>query len=303
MAEEREERIKQLKQKLTLTEVSLTNATNNLKSGKVVKASDIDDLITSQDALKKEIEDLNNPLSPFTKGELKLTSDPEPLTQSDNYGIPKHLRIKRRKYTMSPEAVEQRKKAASSPKLAEAMKGNNNAWKHGQYAQTFLKQVFSPCLSTCKDYPCSLVGEGKTDAGDLCLDKVEIAEGLRALSKAVQEGDLKEWKDIAAVRLGGLDAVLKMLIEDVTNENTVVKSEMFGKDGQRLGWKIVPHPSLNYIAELARTLGYSFDQFLATPLILKKTESEAKAAESLSNIMGRAAAAAAKAQEKKKGTK
>jgi hypothetical protein len=220
--------------------------------------------------------------------------------EDDPYGIPENLRVKRRPYTLSKEAIEQRQKAARSPKKAEAMKGNSNAWKHGQYAQTFIKQIFSPCKSSCEDYPCSLVGEGRTDAGDLCLDKVEIAEGLRALSKAVQNGDLSEWKEMAAVRLGGLDAVLKMLIEDVTNENTVVKSELFTKDGAHLGYKIVPHPSLNYIAELARTLGYSFEQFLATPLILKKTESEAKAAESLATIMGRAGAAAQKAQEGKK---
>lgn len=218
----------------------------------------------------------------------------------DECGIPENLRIKRRKYTMSPEALEQRKAASHSPKLAESMKGNNNAWKHGQYASNFIKQVFTPCKGTCEHYPCHLVDEGRTDTGDICLDKIEIAESLRALTKAIQSGDLSEWKDIAAVRLGGLDAVLKMLIEDVTNENTILKSEMFGKDGVSLGYKIAPHPSLNYIADLARTLGYSFEQFLSTPLILKKTESEKKAADALANIMGRAGAAAAKAMEGKK---
>lgn len=233
--------------------------------------------------------------------EMKLGEKPDTdKSEGDDYGIPENLRIKRRPYTLTKEAIEQRQNAARSPKKAEAMEGNNNAWKHGQYAQTFLKQVFSPCLSTCEDYPCSLVADGKTAPGDFCLDKVELAESLRALSKAIQKGDLTEWKDLAAVRLGGLDTVLKMLIEDVTNENTVVKSELFGKDGQHLGYKIVPHPSLNYIAELARTLGYSFEQFLATPLILKKTESEAKAADSLATMMGRAAEKARKAQEDRK---
>lgn len=233
--------------------------------------------------------------------EMKLGEIPgKDKPEGDDYGIPENLRIKRRPYTMTPEAIDQRRKAANSPKHAEAMKGNNNAWKHGQYAETFLKQVFSPCLSTCEDYPCSLVSDGKTAPGDFCLDKIELAESLRAMSKAIQNGDLSEFKELAAVRLGGLDAVLKMLIEDVTNENTVVKSELFGKDGQHLGYKIVPHPSLNYIAELAKTLGYSFEQFLATPLILKKTESEAKAAESLATMMGRAAEKVRKAQEGKK---
>jgi hypothetical protein len=91
---------------------------------------------------------------------------------SESIGLPSNLRVRRR-YTMSPEALAQRKAAAASPVQAHSMEGNRNGWKHGHYAKNFINKL-KPCKSTCPQYPCSLVEEGEVEPGDDCLDKADI---------------------------------------------------------------------------------------------------------------------------------
>ncbi|MCP4748087.1 MAG: hypothetical protein GY874_18415, partial [Desulfobacteraceae bacterium] len=88
----------------------------------------------------------------------------------NNIGIPEDMRIKRR-YTMSDEAMEQRRKAAKQPKPG--MLGKRNNWRHGSYAQNFLTKI-KPCLSSCAKYPCRLADEGATEPGGDCLDDQEL---------------------------------------------------------------------------------------------------------------------------------
>jgi len=221
---------------------------------------------------QKKPEQETNPESP--------ASDPE-----EDFGIPQKLRIPRRPYTMSAAARKQREDAANTPAKSKAMEGNRNAWKTGEYAKGFIRQIFRPCKSTCPQFPCAMVDDGETEPGASCLDKVQVVKNIQAIQTAIVTGDLTDYKDLASVRIAGLSEVLGMLIEDVTGENTILKSEIFNKEGVLLGHKIVSHPSLLPMIKLAEQLEMTPSQFLATPLIQKKNQAEEKVADALSTIM------------------
>jgi len=68
--------------------------------------------------------------------------------EEEEVGIPRRLRVKRH-YTMSPEALEQRRKVTRSPAKAEAMQGNRNAFRHGMCARSFIAKM-RPCKSTAQ---------------------------------------------------------------------------------------------------------------------------------------------------------
>ena len=71
-----------------------------------------------------------------------------PAAEEEEVGIPHRLRVKCR-YTMSAEALEQRRKVTRSPAKAEAMQGNRNAFRHGMYARSFIAKM-RPCKSTAQ---------------------------------------------------------------------------------------------------------------------------------------------------------
>lgn len=303
MAEEREEKIRLLKQKLTLTGISLTNATNALKSGKTVSGAMIDDLITAHEALKKQITRLES-------GEEEINNSPQPPLKAkeagvtDEIGLPERLRVKRY-YTMTPDALKQRKKARSSPKripaLREGLKGNRNAWKHGKYAQTVLRRIFRPCLSTCSQYPCSLVSNGETEPGENCIDKTELALNIQALTKALS-GDLTDMKDIISVRLASTLDIIGQLQEDIARDGTMIKSEKWGKDGQLLGHEIKPHPSFLALQELSRITNISLSDFMLTPKSLVKQEEDEAGLKTIADLMSNVGKAIKKQQENNAGS-
>lgn len=299
MAETREEKLNRLKQEQDLVKISLINATNQLKSGKVVSDLLISGLLKSKDEIARSIarleagEDIEPaPSSPKEKESEEF--------EDDQYGIPEKLRIKR-PYTLSAAAIEARKRAAQSPAHAEAMKGNRNAWKHGQYAEGLIRQSVAPCKATCEHYPCDWVKDEETSAGGLCLDRAaDFMKVLGAVQTAIQQGKLDDFKEAAAVRIAGAMDIIEMLIADIKIDGTLVKSEIFGKEGARLGYKIVNHPSLKPLADLLDVMELTPQQFMITPLIVKKTESDEKAAETLASMMGRAGAALERAKRKDK---
>lgn len=210
-----------------------------------------------------------------------------PTTEDDlrNYGIPERLRVKRCRYTLTPEALEQRRKAAKSPKKREAMKGNKNAWKTGEHAQGFIRQVFRPCKSTCPRFPCSLVTDGEAEPGEDCLDKAELAKALQAVQSALRTGKLDDFKDLVAVRLAGGIEIVKQLIDDVLSDGTVVLSEKIDKDGRILGHEVRNHPSLFPLAKLIEALNISPTDFMITPKEIAKHKIDKRRAKTLADIM------------------
>ena len=204
--------------------------------------------------------------------------------ESDEVGIPRKLLIKRR-YTMTDAAKDQRREAASQPRPG--AEGNKNAWKHGSYAQGYITSRIKPCKSTCPHYPCSLVQEGATKPGGVCLDKAEIVTTFAAVMEALKNKQTDDFQEIAAMRIAEAFQVLSNLLEDIIRDGTIVKSEKWGKDGRLLGHEIVPHPSLMAMTKLLGELKVTPSEFLITPAAIKKTDDEDQGVKTLAELLGR----------------
>jgi len=286
--EEREERIKLLKQKLTLIEVSLTNATNALKSGKVVSGTLIEELISSRDALKKQIarleagEEDNAPEPP-----LKLRGGDEGGGVNE-IGIPESLCFKR-SYTMSDAAFAARRRNTKKSTGPRTKEGKNkcklNAWKHGKYAQNYILHKIKPCLSSCSHYPCELVKDGSTEPGGQCLDKSAVIQYYAAICEAVKNKKYDDFNELAAFTLAEQIHVVRTLMEDIQRDGTMLKRYKYDKDGNKLDYEVVPHPSLLSLAKLIDSLNLTPAEMMITPLALAKQKTDNKKAKALSVLM------------------
>jgi hypothetical protein len=240
---------------------------------------------TKYDEYQKKIKD-------FIAGgqETSPASDP-----ANEIGIPEDLRVKRR-YTMTPEALAQRKAAGNSPAKAEGMKGNRNGWRHGSYVTNFINKL-KPCKSTCPQYPCSLVeGEG-IEPGDDCLDKVEVVQFFRAVNDAIKNKKFDDFNELAALQISNTLKVVDMLIEDIISHGTVVKREKRSAQGD-LVIEYVTHPSLLALPKLIADLGLNPAEFLITPRAISRVEDEDKAGKTIGDAMTAAAKALAKLGKK-----
>ncbi|MDH4028761.1 MAG: hypothetical protein OEU95_08020, partial [Nitrospirota bacterium] len=97
---------------MTLVNTSLSNAVNQLKAGKVIGGSTIDDLYTEQEFLQAKIKRLES------DEEDSLETPPCPGTETGETDeaapLPAKFKVARRSYTMSPEALAQRRAAAAA---------------------------------------------------------------------------------------------------------------------------------------------------------------------------------------------
>ncbi len=214
-----------------------------------------------------------------------LPPDPAEAEENRKSAIVERLHIRPRAYTMTEAARKQRSKAASSQAHADAMKGNKNAWKTGQHAQGFIRQLFRPCLSTCPQYPCELIDDGETAAGSICLDKTEFVKGLQALQKALRNNDLTDLKELAALRLAGNMDILGQLQEDILSNGVKVLSEKLDKDGKVIGYELEPNPSLLVLPKLSETLGINPAEWMISPREIKRQKTETRKAKTLAGIM------------------
>lgn len=210
--------------------------------------------------------------------------------EQEEIGVPADLRIKRR-YTLSPEALAQRQAAANSPAKAEGMKGNKNNWKHGKYAQGFIRTFVRPCKSTCADYPCDLIEDGRTRPGMDCLDKEQVIETFGAIMRALSDEDKKtrfeSLKEVMALQVASAQQVVGNLMEDILRDGTMLKREKWDKEGALLGYEIVPHPSLLTLPKMLDTLGLSLKDLNITPKAVEKMDDDEQAAEGLASMLSR----------------
>ncbi len=205
-------------------------------------------------------------------------------------GIPAALRVRRR-YTLSPEALEQRRAAANSPAHADAMEGNRNGWKHGRYAKDFAHKL-KPCKSTCPQYPCSLVDEGEVEPGDDCLDKVEVLTFYRAVHEAIANNNVEKFNDLAALQISNAMLVLSNLMEDILRDGTVLKREKKTKYGTDIEY--VTHPSLLALPKLLADLGLNPAEFMATPRAKTRADDSDKDRDTIADGFTRVAKAMSK---------
>ena len=203
---------------------------------------------------------------------IKGQSDPESPIPTEP-GIPANLRVKRR-YTMSPEALAQRKAAAHSPSKSSSMEDNRNAWKHGKYVENFVNKI-RPCKSTCPEYPCSLVQEGETSPGEDCLDKADVITFYRAVQKAIANKEFDDFNSLASLQISNTMKIVDMLIEDIIRDGTVVKREKHdAKDNLIIEY--VTHPSLLSLPKLIADLGLNPSEFMITPRAIARDDEKEK---------------------------
>jgi len=217
--------------------------------------------------------------------------NPTAPAEEEEVGIPHRLRVKRH-YTMSAEALEQRRKVTGSPAKAEAMQGNRNAFRHGMYARSFIAKM-RPCKSTCARFPCELVEEGQTEPGEDCLDKAEVLHNYRAVRKAIEDKDTLEFNDLAALQIANAISVVSMLTQDLMRDGPMVKREK--RDGKgNIIVEFVPHPTLASLPKLIADLGLTPSEFLITPRSKSRSDSDKEGALTLADLITRAGKALGK---------
>jgi hypothetical protein len=272
-----------IRKKLALINVSISNAVKKLNEGAVISAAAIDELHNKKEQLTAELKRLEEGLV-----EEQADSGPEspaPDYENQDVGIPAELRIKRY-YTLSPDALEQRRQAAKRPKPGnvDAQKGNKNAWKHGQFAGDYVTKFMKPCRKTCPDYPCEIVVEGGTKPGNECLDVAEVVKGYRAIKEAIDNKQFTAFNDLNQLTLAKVYQTINMLLDDIVRDGTMAKKQKFDKNGEPVGFEVVPHPSLFALPKLLADLGLTPAEFLITPQAIAKNKVEKKKAKSLADI-------------------
>jgi hypothetical protein len=279
--EDIEQKKELIKKKLTLINISLQNAAAKLKEGKVIAAAAIDDLYTKRAQLTAELKRLEQGII----DEPATADSADEIDETQEVGIPIELRIKRH-YTLSPDAMEQRRKAAQQPKPGnvEAQKGNKNAWKHGQFAEGYVTKFMKPCRKTCPDFPCEIVVEGGTKPGEECLDVAEVVKGYRAIKDAIDKKEFTAFHDLNQLTLAKVYQTINMLLDDIVRDGTMAKKKKYDKHGAEIGFEVVPHPSLYALPKLLADLGLTPAEFLITPQSIAKSKTEKKKARTLADI-------------------
>lgn len=201
--------------------------------------------------------------------------------EPEEIGIPEKNRVKRR-YTMSPEALKQRKAAAKQPKGPGVAR---NAWKTGEYAQGFVQHKIKPCLSTCVHFPCELVEDNHTSPGGDCLDKKEVLQTYGVILKGMK-GDLAGFNDLAGMVMAETVQVLRGLLEDVLRDGGLVKEEIVDKDGDVKGYRFKQHPALNAIPKILGELSLTPKDFMLTPKAIAQKTTEDEGVKTLASLMG-----------------
>jgi len=242
---------------------------------------------------QKKYDEYQKKIKDFIAGD----QDVPPAPEIDEVGIPEHLRVKRR-YTMSPEAMEQRKVAGNSPAKSEGMKGNRNGWRHGRYTDSFINKL-KPCFSSCPQYPCSLVEDEGIEPGDDCLDKVEVVQFFRAVHDAVKDKKYDDFNELASLQIANTFKIVDMLIEDIIRDGSVVKREKLSAQGDRI-IEYVTHPSLLALPKLIADLGLNPAEFLITPRAMSRADDEKEAGKTIGDAMTAAAKALSKLGAKNK---
>ncbi|GJQ44271.1 MAG: hypothetical protein EDM77_03720 [Candidatus Jettenia sp. AMX1] len=221
------------------------------------------------------------------------------LSNEEEVGIPERLRVKRR-YTKSENYMsDAAREARSKGGKARAEKFPAPNWKHGKYAKSFVTGAIKPCKSTCPQYPCDIIEEGKTTPGDACLDKAAVIETYKAIIDAVKHKKLDDFQEIASLTIAQSIQTLQMLLEDVIRDGPTIQSEVFDKHGTVIGHEMKHHPALNVLPKLIADLGMSPQEFMITPKAIAKQGTEEKGIETLGDLLSKIGSNMQKKEAKK----
>lgn len=277
-----------------MTDETTPQHTDELTSAKLAKAlkKNIARKLAAGEAagLAKDIRELNE-LEKILASDAGLT-----IREGDP------IRVKR-SYTMTEAARAQRLAAAARSTGPTTAEGKatcaKNAWKHGKYARSRILGLGKPCKSTCPEFPCALVEEGRCAPGTDCLDKEHLFEACLAIERALKTQDFDGFNDLMVMELGETLQVVRELRGAILEHGAVVESARFDKNGNPIGYDLKPHPALLALPNLMKNLGISFQDFMITPAALEKKKSDDDARETFGSILANALGGLRNLKEKK----
>ncbi len=204
-------------------------------------------------------------------------------------GIPDRLKVKR-KYNLTPAAIKARQENAqhSTGPTTEAGKrrSKRNAFKHGSYAATRILGFGKPCKSSCPQFPCDLVEDGRCAPGGDCLDKDHLVDACLAIERALVDQDQAGLNELVVFELAETLQIIRELRRAILEDGAVVKSERFDGDGKVLGYELKPHPALLALPKLMKDFGLSLTDFMVTPAAIDRKKESENAAQTLADIFG-----------------
>lgn len=217
---------------------------------------------------------------------------------------------KKRGYTMSEKALEQRRAAsqaavdqgAHTGPLTEEGKAasSRNAWKHGEYSQATamwkelgaIGAVGTPCRSTCPkhpdqnpQHPCTLVLDGLTKPGGDCLDRSVYVQAFDDIMENLHTGKLEAVHGMLASQVANLVEVLNMLRSAIHENGVLIDKPLTNKSGEIIGHVKVINPAIDRFNKMANDAGFSLPELMATPRQVKKHEAKEKETRTLQDMM------------------
>jgi hypothetical protein len=235
----------------------------------------------------------------------------------------------KRPYTMSPQAIEQRR--ANQPSATEASRelstgpkteegkaaSSRNNWQHGRYsainraqfgvgAASVAKLFGKPCQTTCPyhpdnpqrtEMPCGLVLDGLTHAGGSCLDKTVYVHALESLMAAMQDGEMDGMHGLLAKELAANLQLLDAARASIAEHGVMIAEYLVDKQGNAvmIGDKPIVadmklNPAFMAVAKFSDVMGLNFAELMATPRAREKLKDDNEAASALQTILGGIAA-------------
>ena len=230
----------------------------------------------------------------------KLLERETPPPENVREGEP--IRVKR-SYTVSEAVIAANKINSSKSTGPTSTEGkaasSKNGWKHGKYAQSRILGMGKPCRSTCTDFPCSLVEEGKCKPGSDCLDKEHLLEACLAIERALKEQDYGDFNSLMVMEMGESLQVIRELRAAILEHGTVVESAKVDKNGVVIGYELKPHPALLALPNLMKNMGISFTDFMMTPAAIERKKTDNETVATIADIFKSAGNALAAAKQGK----
>lgn len=237
-------------------------------------------ILAGETGLSRELEHLQELENKGKAAQDKSSIDNSQSPIEEEIGLPSRLRIPRN-YTMTEAA----RKARSKGGKARAKKCPSPNWKHGKYARSTVTAM-KTCKTSCDKYPCELIADNKVTPGEACLDMVFVVQTYEAIMMAVKNKEYDNYNEIAAFNISQSIEVLRMCLEDIIRDGTMVKSEKLSADGRVIGHEVKPHPSLLVVPKLLVELGMTPQEAMITPRQIAKQGSEEEGVKTIADLIG-----------------
>lgn len=277
-----------IQEKLKITRNQIVDLFRKVENGETGKVDDLNKLLKLERSLLGALE-----------------PEEAPAEEDGADPVLDRLRVKKRKYTMSPAALEARRANAqlsTGPKTPEGKAASSrNGWRHGMYAESRILGLGKPCKSTCPKFPCSLVEEGAVEPGGDCSDKEHLVKACQAIEKALKTGALDDLKDITTLHMAETLQVIGDLQGAILEFGPYMKGEKMDKEGNVIGYELKPNPALLPLSNLIKAFGLTMPEFMITPAAVERKKTGEQAAETLADIFRNAGTALQNAKAKREG--